>query len=269
MRPFTRYKKIDNEHIEETDELTDETKIITVDELSKELEKHLYDYYSENYEKLIGNLNNSQNKLSFLFINYTDIINQLIRDYDVGNFFLKSGCIWCKELKIETEEGKHITVYYDSPHDDILKYKDDIERVLFKTFIDKKIKADNIFLEITSKIDREGPATKDYINKQFDKLYEIIKPEQRQSPVQKPPTIIKDLIDQEKLRKTPIDGKYKPNCNMKDFIEWCFNNGYQDIDESIIEKWVNHDGVKMASINKYISECKTFEKKENTPKKPK
>jgi hypothetical protein len=157
MRPMTKYKRIDDDHIEKTDELTGEKKIISVDVfIKKEFEQYIHDFHSGNYKKLIGDFNESQNKLSLLFCNYIQIIDQLISDYDEELFFLDSGCIY-EDLTITTEEGETINISADitglTTDENISKYKLEISRVLFDKFQDKKAKVDNVFLEITSKID--------------------------------------------------------------------------------------------------------------------
>jgi hypothetical protein len=153
MRARTMFTKLDNERIEKEDELTGKKEIISIDEMANEYIQFLDDLHSDNYEKLIGDYNKSKNKLSYLFFNYTKLIDELCDSYDEEIYFLKSGCIFYDELEFTTETGEHITVKSDSPHEEILKYHDEIRRALNEIFISKKEKAGRIFFEITNKVD--------------------------------------------------------------------------------------------------------------------
>jgi hypothetical protein len=222
MRPGTRYKKIDNDHVEKKDELTGEIKIITVDELTDELEKYLHDFHSENYKKLIGDFDESQNKLSLLFFNYSLIIDNLIRDHDEENYFLESGCI-SHDITITTEDGENITFPYDSPHEEIIKYKDDISRVLIKELYNKKEKADIAFFEITNKIDRGEKIAFSEMLKTLNEINtKITKPQKKQW--------IQDAIEEGKLEK---DGKTL-RVNADEMAHWLYTYGVDGVDTNFM-----------------------------------
>jgi hypothetical protein len=129
------------------DELAGKTEIINTDELKKQFEQSLNDYYSENYEQLIGTFDEGKNKLSWLFFNYNKLLDQLFEDYNENIFFLESDCIFHDELTIIKKTGKHITVNYNSPHEEIHKYKGEIRKALIFDFRSKKEKADKVFLK--------------------------------------------------------------------------------------------------------------------------
>jgi hypothetical protein len=135
MRARTIFTKLDDKRIEKEDELTGKKEIISTDELTEEYMQFLDDLYSDNYEKLIGDYNKSKNKLSYLFFNYTKLIDELCDSHDENIYFLKSGCIFYDELEFITEADEYIKVKSDSPHEEILKYHDEIRRVLNEIFI--------------------------------------------------------------------------------------------------------------------------------------
>jgi hypothetical protein len=223
MRARTIFKKLEDGRIEKKDELTDKTEIINVDELTNEFEQFLDDFYSENYEKLVGNLNESKSKLSFLFFNYNHIIEQLFENYDEEIYFLESGCIFYEELKITTEEGKHIIVKSDSPHEKIIKYKNEIRQFLHQQFRKKKEKADNVFFEITSKIDNSENI--DFVE-MLKTLNEI------NTKVTKPskPQWVLAAIEEGKLEK---DGKTL-RVSVEDMANWLFVNEVEGVDTNFM-----------------------------------
>jgi len=164
----------------------------------KMIEKYLNHFFSENYKMLIGNFNESQNKISLLFYNYTQVIDTLIQFYEEDLFALESGCI-SEEIKIKTEAGE-ITLSYDSPYDDIIKYKRKISRVLYEKLQNYKAKADNIFFEITNKIDSGEIITFAEFYKMakgFNEIKEIVNKNQKIDTLQMEyrPQYINDLIE--------------------------------------------------------------------------
>lgn len=242
MRPSTRYKKIDNEHFEKTDELTGEKKIINFDELSKELEQFTHDFHSENYKKLIGDFNESQNKLSLLFCNYIQIIDKLIQDYDEELFFLDSGCIY-EDLTITTEEGEIINLSADVNSDlttdeNISKYKLEISRVIFDKYQDKKAKADNVFLEITGKIDN---GEKINYPKTFDTLNEIDTNNKANIDF-----ILDDLIQEGKIK---FEKKIIAKKEIKDYV---INVTYKEL-RNFIEKKMKEGIYKIKNVDIFIT----------------
>ena len=222
MRPFTNFKKIDNDHVEKTDELTCEVKIINVDELANEFEQYLNNLHSDNYNEVIGNLEKSGKKLSILFVNYTLLIDTLINDYDEDIYFLDSGCIW-QDFTITTEEGENITLLVDSPHDDILKYRDDIRRELNKELQEKKAKVDNFFFEITSIIDNGEKIDFSEMQKTLNEINtKVTKP--------KKPQWVQDAIDEGKLEK---DGKTL-RVKAEDMAHWLHTYGVEGVDTNFM-----------------------------------
>jgi ribosome maturation factor RimP len=222
MRPYTKFKKISDEHVEKTDELTGEVKILNVDELTNELEQYVNNLHSDNYKELIGDLNESKKKLSLLFVNYTLIIDGLIDQHDEDIYFLDSGCIW-QDFTITTEEGENITLLTDSPHEEIIKYKDDVRRAISKEFDNKKMKADNYFLEITSKIDRG-----EKIN--FSEMLETLKEINTKVTRPKKTQWVLDAIEEGKLEK---DGKTL-RVSADDMAEWLFLYGVEGVDTNFM-----------------------------------
>jgi len=222
MRPTTKYKKIDNDHVEKTDELTGEKKILNVDELTKELEQFTQDFFSENYKKLIGNFDESQKKVSLLFCNYIQVIDKLIQDYDEYIYFLDSECLW-QDITITTEDGKIINFTTDSSYEEISKYKDEIWRVLYEEFQNKKAKVDNVLLEITSKID-----SGEKIN--FSEMLKMIKEINTKVTKHKKQQWIQDAIEEGKLEK---DGKTL-RVSVEEMAHWLFTYGVEGVDTDFL-----------------------------------
>ena len=222
MRPSTQYKKIDNDHIEKTDELTGVTETITVYELTNELEQYLHNFYSENYKELIGDFDESQEKLSLLFYNYSLIIDNLIEDHNEDIYFLESGCI-SHDITIKTEDGENITFPCDSPQKKILKYKDDISRILIKELYNKKEKADIAFLEITKKIDKGEKINFSEMLKTLNEINtKVTKPLKMQWK--------KDAIEEGMLEK---DGKTL-RVNADEMAHWLFTYGVEGVDTNFM-----------------------------------
>jgi hypothetical protein len=71
-----------------------------------------------------------------------------------------------------------------------------------------------------------------------------------------PIKIIKDIIEAGQLDSNPVNGQYKPYKTMPQFIQWCFNNGYEDdispnfILENIV--FEGNGGDKLRSIQMYV-----------------
>ncbi|MDR0324457.1 MAG: hypothetical protein LBI12_08445 [Treponema sp.] len=223
MRAKTMFTKLDDGQIEKEDELTGKKEIISFDEIAKEYMQFLNDLHSDNYKKLIGDYNESKNKLSYLFFNYTKLIDALCDDHDENIYFLKSGCIFYDELKFATETGEQITVKSDSPHEEILKYHDEIRRVLNEIFISKKDKADRIFFEITNKVDKgeniDGIEMLKLLNEINGKV----------TKSQKPQWIL-DAIEERKLEK---DGKTL-RVSTEEMAEWLFLNEVEGVDTNFM-----------------------------------
>jgi hypothetical protein len=72
-----------------------------------------------------------------------------------------------------------------------------------------------------------------------------------------PPELIKNLIDAGQLEREPVNGKYRPYKSMPQFIQWCFNNGYEDdISKQFVWKNIYFRGDSIRSIEMYMSKAK-------------
>ncbi|MDR1250721.1 MAG: hypothetical protein LBK62_00990 [Treponema sp.] len=72
-----------------------------------------------------------------------------------------------------------------------------------------------------------------------------------------PPEIIKNLIDAGQLEREPVNGRYRPYKSMPQFIQWCFDNGYEeDISKQFVWKNIYFRGDSIRSIEVYISKAK-------------
>jgi hypothetical protein len=78
-----------------------------------------------------------------------------------------------------------------------------------------------------------------------------------------PIKIIKDIIEAGQLDPNPVNGQYKPYKTMPQFIQWCFNNGYEDdlspnfILENIF--FEGNGGDKLRSIQMYVCKARKGE----------
>jgi len=76
-----------------------------------------------------------------------------------------------------------------------------------------------------------------------------------------PPIIIKNLIDAGQLEREPVNGKYRLyKKSMREFIFWCFSNGYEDISPLFVINNILYRGNSVRSIESYISQAKSEEK---------
>jgi hypothetical protein len=78
-----------------------------------------------------------------------------------------------------------------------------------------------------------------------------------------------DLIKGGALKDKPDEnGKFKTLfSSMQKFIEWCFNNGYDDIQADFIVEYIDHS-TSLATIKKYIQREREINKEAQNQKNP-
>ena len=230
-----KFKKIDNDHFEITNELTGEIKILHIEEVTKEFEQFLLSCNPENIKELASEY---QNNLSLFFVTYIRMVDLIITDYDEEIDTLEAGYIF-HNITITTEAGKNITLHEDSPPEKILKYKDNVRRSLRNELLDKKAEADNMFLELISKID-SGEKADSF--KTLEAINKINESEQENIDF-----ILNDLLKEVKIKTK----KRKIAHREKEIEDFIINDTYKNLRNFIIKK-MDEGSYKIKNADKFI-----------------
>jgi len=69
------------------------------------------------------------------------------------------------------------------------------------------------------------------------------------------PQVIKDLIDAGQLEQETTNGKYKPIFEIPKFMEWLYNNGYEDyLKYKFFKKFIFYENTEK-TIHQYLKPC--------------